>query len=1375
VPVGLVVDFQDDVGSLMPLRIGTFPSFTLVSILLLSVPIAADYNHVIYVDQEDGRNSEICLIANNVSSSCKDLHWVLQQSQARRNSTHFVLSQGNYTLWEASGPFKDLNSIVFSGYGSHIYCNNTGVGLAFSNVKNIVLRNVTFSGCGSIQNRSIRYFLNNSVLEFNVGLYFDLCVNITLDYVTVKLSPNGTGVVVSNTTGMNLFSHCHFSHNVVKNTQIERDSEITVGGGGLLIDVNQCNSADINCNNDKESKFIGTEYRIASCLFEFNEAGVVGNTGNQFTYILERSGFSCGGGLSVFMKNNASGVSITVEDCNFSNNIAFFGGGVFFQFNDVGEGNEVRVLNSNFGNNNCLHSYINETSGGAIRWKETVSWKLYESRYLPTWQRNKILVENCVLENNRALKGGTIAIEIPLQNKPQNKSALISIKNSTFKRNVGKLGAALYLEHFWKNSRREGVSTELQILNCLFKGNTIRYNYYLPHHNFLTPVEMGVASVYLYSSVVNFTGNNTFYKNHGSALALVDSDALFDDCRAYFIGNTGHSGAAVILLGSSTLSVGDGTLMKFENNTATSRGGAIYSSYLPLQNLMNGATCFVRHAGVITHEDDWNMSMIFINNTHQGGNFVSAIYTTSVSPCDVVSSIRGESKKRRAFCWNGWTYYNSSSSEDPSECQDFIDTYVGEVKFIGNDDNGRDHVKAFPGWQFKIPVLTSNDYGRDMSSSTIFNLRNNVSNDMMYSWGENTSVSVPENITLNITVETAGYRIWHFHVFADMQSCPPGFVISAGDNASKTCQCANDYNGLLTCDEKSKEAAIVTGIWIGKYDGKYYIGSCPVGYCDMKRERHLILPNNSEVLNEKICSSNRKGLLCGECDEGYGPSVDIRTKCVLCTNTSVAVNIIKYLALVYLPVTIVFSLLIIFDIRLTGGAANAFILYSQLMSGSFGVDAEGNIPLEQFTRNLTEHFIMAYKIPYGVFNLRFFDQFISICLSTRMNSLDATLLNYGIAFFPLVMMVVIIILLRVKEFCCDGRCPQMKCTHKGKNINNALLPAFAAFLLLSYSRVSITSVNLMMTSYLVDENGEGINHPRLTLAGQYSAQDPQYYYYVIPGVTVLFTFVAMVPLLLLDYPLRLLEWLVAKSSFLTRHYPVVKIHILTETFQGCYHKNRRCFAGLYFLFRLIVNISYVYSDTWLELFIVQQIITLLFIVLLCLLKPYKKKILNYIDILMFANLAVINSFSLYFYAFYRIRGHESENKTIIVAFIVQYILVFIPLIVLAVYILLVWKRSKFIIQKIYFQVAKLFNIPISVNYREIYRSPNSPKHVRDSKDNSNRGSLVESDCPQSHIPSSSSISISTQETSSTGNMTSSSHSRNYGSLRSGLKHNSSIN
>lgn len=127
-----------------------------------------------------------------------------------------------------------------------------------------------------------------------------------------------------------------------------------------------------------------------------------------------------------------------------------------------------------------------------------------------------------------------------------------------------------------------------------------------------------------------------------------------------------------------------------------------------------------------------------------------------------------------------------------------------------------------------------------------------------------------------------------------------------------------------------------------------------------------------------------------------------------------------------------------------------------------------------------------------------------------------------------------------------------------------------------------------------------------------------------------------------------------------------------DTFQGCYRNNMRFFAGVYFLFRLFINvISYRFLHTWSKQFITQQISCCLMITLIAICQPYKRKFLNYVDILIFANLAIINCTSHYLYE--SLKNHENFTPSLSV-FVVQYILVFLPLIYMLAYIM--WKKTE---------------------------------------------------------------------------------------------------
>ena len=129
----------------------------IAAIVILVGSSLGDYDHVIYIDSVTGNNTDVCLISNNKSSPCQNLNWVLQQPQARQNSTHFVLSQGTHRLREPSSPFEDLTSFAFTGSDSVVACTKVGTGLVFINVQNVFFKNVMFFMCASLQNRSIKY------------------------------------------------------------------------------------------------------------------------------------------------------------------------------------------------------------------------------------------------------------------------------------------------------------------------------------------------------------------------------------------------------------------------------------------------------------------------------------------------------------------------------------------------------------------------------------------------------------------------------------------------------------------------------------------------------------------------------------------------------------------------------------------------------------------------------------------------------------------------------------------------------------------------------------------------------------------------------------------------------------------------------------------------------------------------------------------------------------------------------------------------------------------------------------------------------------------------------------------------------------------
>lgn len=518
---------------------------------------------------------------------------------------------------------------------------------------------------------------------------------------------------------------------------------------------------------------------------------------------------------------------------------------------------------------------------------------------------------------------------------------------------------------------------------------------------------------------------------------------------------------------------------------------------------------------------------------------------------------------------------------------------------------------------------------------------------------------------------------------SDITACPPGLVpyVSSSDPNTTSCKCIDGFHGNVECDNE-RTVRVRNGYWVGyapDQNGTFAIALCPPGYCYTDPDdEFLTLPNSSDALDEFIChGKNREGILCGRCIENHGPAVNSKVyECVLCNTTHVIANSFSYFFATYVPIFLLFLGIIVFNIRLTTGPANAFILYSQVVSSTFDLDADQHLPLNLISSHASQ-LLSGYKVVYNIFNLEFIGDFLPpLCLGTRLNALDVLQLNYLVALFPLVMILGIVVYLQIKDrcygFCIRHRCvkPSQKRKSKRKwkiNIADSLVHAFAAFMLLSYTRFSLTSAYILCPQPLLDKDGNLLKPQRIYFAGQYTTADTYYIFrYSVPGYFIFATFVAFPPLLLLGYPVKWLEMCVSRVKWLKKVYPAGKVNILLDTFQGCYKDKMRFFAAMYFLFRLAINAFYIITATWLEQYIAQQILCVLYIGLLALLQPYKNKFYNYVDILILVNLTILNTLSLYLYEFAQ---NNPGVRLPFGIFMVQYVLVFLPLIYMVGYVI----------------------------------------------------------------------------------------------------------
>ena len=529
-------------------------------------------------------------------------------------------------------------------------------------------------------------------------------------------------------------------------------------------------------------------------------------------------------------------------------------------------------------------------------------------------------------------------------------------------------------------------------------------------------------------------------------------------------------------------------------------------------------------------------------------------------------------------------------------------------------------------------------------------------------------------------MKTVGFKLL---VVMIVQRCCTGAL------SSQTCEDCPIFKDFFTCNPQTCDWMLANRVWAGNTteNGSLLLAYCAPGNCFFNTSGDsLWIPHNmTHMVNEFLCNqTNRMGILCAQCQPGFGHAINSDTfECVSCTSQSSKVNWFYYILSVYLPLLVVFLIIILFNIHLTTGPANAFIIYAQAITTTLSLDFNTNaIPILSpvFGSNInTKAFLNSYQVPYNILNLDLFSNILPpFCLTADLGTLDILALKYLEALFPVMIIVAIILLLKCQSWL-KISVKQCFCHYfKWKGIS--LPHAFAAFVLLSYNRLCQLTVYLLI-SEPVWNNTISTVESRVYFSGNLLSTDYNYTIrYKLPAYMILIILIVL-PIILLHYPLLWLEKLVAKVTWLHKAYPTASIAILLDTFQGCFRNNRRYFAGLYLAFRLLLFFAY-YQVIPLQ-FLLQLVIIILYILFIAFWKPYKKVFLNYVDMSIFANMAFISCLSWY------VEDQASDSYVVPICLVFASILVYLPMLYIIAY--LIWHFTSRYHERIKEKCSMLYN------------------------------------------------------------------------------------
>ena len=1119
-------------------------------------------------------------------------------------------------------------------------------GLAFKSIGEVVLKNISFHNCGANQVSSSRN--NDSFIHFMVAVYMLNCSSITLEHVHIN-SSNGTGLTIYDPQESVEIIDSVFADNSQKGQAVP-------GGGGLQIEFTFCSPGSSICTNDYDKSAV-SDVRIVinNTNFTSNSAtqGKDDYEGSFFYNYKAHNGkqhnfaFGRGGGLSIIFKGITNDISVNLNGVNITGNMGTFGSGFYVAIHDNAHGNTLTfkdvTLHSNINSQLPSSNWSIDGSGGGGK-------IILSGQNL---NENTILISNCLFDSNKGIAGGGLSLEINLdeRKKSSGRNNSLTISKTKFTNNAAFLGAAAYFSQEVLSACAESC-VFVFLENLLVNSNMIYCN--LTKNLIFSLPCSGV----LYSTGVSLALNswNNFTNNVGSAIELHTTYAnIKSKTSVNFVSNSAVNGGAMALYDCSYIVIGDRTVFNFTNNKADVLGGAIFSDVCTSNNQPTtlSSKCFLQYYNSYVHPNNWNSTFHFESNTIRmppSYSNSSSLYAANAISCwypeysnDTLST---------TFCWSRWHY-------KPGKCHNHIDSAAA---FIQVDHSGI--VPAIPGGQTKLPITVldgtggtarpglivcvhsgpakvssrsstqkckSTLNGEKIEDSIILYLKENESH--VYDGDIRLSIITKGKTALQIGMSINFERCsWPLYLKNDQcVLIEEYFCCSGKDSCGCTMDC--ELNKLVQGKVLVKEKY---GLCISRSadNNETHVGHCPLSYYDFSCKAYY----NVSALRNGQCSQNRRGILCGQCKEGYSiPVNSIYLECKDCSHNSKVWGWSMFFLLQILPETLMILLIVIFNLKITNGSIGGYILYSQIVSINFPAWNYpawlANLWLHNYDTSTFNKTFTYAAFPFSIWNLDFFTltQDVEMCIGNKMSAIEVIAFQYIVIFYALALFLLLYVWIVMYHkgysfVVCITRPIHQRTARlwQRMKIKPSLIDSLALIYILCFTQ--LTSISFKLLHYSTDIHVYENNSQKV----YFYDGNLKYFqsYHAIHGslaIVVLFFLVALPTFLLLVYQFRQTQ---RALSFLRlrREGLVALVDTLTGPFRNSTKKlsDFRYFTGLFLLFRIALLSTYFISYKGKNIIpIVQLFLTGITAGAVMIIRPYTKNIHNLTNFLLLLVLAAL--------------------------------------------------------------------------------------------------------------------------------------------------------
>ena len=336
-----------------------------------------------YVDIKNGMDTGDC---SDFNAPCKSINYTLLVNESdgiieNLNNLKVKIAPGNYTL-QRERMVNSRNVILEGSENTRITCGMnipTDGSCIFENIAifnstNIIIRDITFYGCGRDPSPHFISESYNIILENNI--YVDNTAPAVIAYLT-------DSIYVINST---------FSDNIIGDATAD---ECLSSSEGLFFRDNVTSAGGVSVFSHNHTQKIV----IFNSHFDSNHAR---NNSQKNSVPPQLKEFGHGGGLSVRLVNSSGGY-ICVVNSSFSNNRAEVGGGAISFTLAESHNNNITFSRVSFENNDC---FFEKCIGGGI------SIDLFSPA-----KQNRIKFSSCDFMNNSATRGSGGAISLASADK----------------------------------------------------------------------------------------------------------------------------------------------------------------------------------------------------------------------------------------------------------------------------------------------------------------------------------------------------------------------------------------------------------------------------------------------------------------------------------------------------------------------------------------------------------------------------------------------------------------------------------------------------------------------------------------------------------------------------------------------------------------------------------------------------------------------------------------------------------------------------------------------------------------------------------------------------------------------------------------------